>query len=126
MIIRLALWAVLASGGLAACTIKTTPDDGGTTTTASAETVDYQCSQIGTAICEALPLCAVTQTTSLSDCVSSYVATCCSSATCGEISGSSDSVLQTCTAAYQQPMLDCNGLANGTTPDVCTGVPAIP
>jgi hypothetical protein len=123
---RLALGAVLASGALAACTITTTPDDAGTTTTATTETVEYQCTAIGTAVCQALPMCAIPMSSTLSDCISSYVATCCTSATCSEVAESSDSVLQACIAAYQQPLLDCNALTTSVVPAACTDVPQIP
>ena len=75
-------------------------------------------------MCQAFPMCAIAMSTSLSDCISSYVATCCTGSTCNELSQTSATELQACLSAYQPP--DCNLLANATVPSVCNGIPQQP
>jgi hypothetical protein len=110
--------AAVASVGTTACTLSPTTSDAGAD--AGTETVGDQCATIGAALCAAYGMCAQGEPT---DCTENFNAGCCAGATCNEISQTSADAVQTCVADYVSPTLDCNALANSTTPSDCTGIP---
>lgn len=105
-----------------ACTIKVTPPADGGTVDAGSQTVAEQCAAIGTALCQAYPTCGIAP--SLSDCVNSYVTSCCTGSTCGQTALSSAAAVTACTNAYASP--DCNAIASGQAPAACQGLPSKP
>jgi len=114
--------AAVAGAGIAGCTLSpTASDDAGTD--AGTETVGDQCATIAAAQCASYAMCAQEEPT---DCVQNFNAGCCAGATCNEISQTSADTVQTCVADYMTPTLDCNALANSTTPSDCTGIPQAP
>lgn len=110
--------AAVAGVGTTGCTLSPTASDAGAD--AGTATVGNQCAMIGAALCMAYAMCAQVEPT---DCVENFNAGCCAGATCDEISQTAGDTVQACVADYAAPTLDCNALANSTTPSDCTGIP---
>ena len=96
-------------------------DDSGesdATTSTGTQTIGTQCTAIVTEFCQqAVSRCAL-QGFTVSDCVSSDMAQCCSSGnTCNQNSTSSQSDVNQCKSDIDNT--DCNIIANSTLPDSC-------
>jgi hypothetical protein len=120
--------AMSALAGLAAsaCTLTVPGADAGSDASSSGpQTVLEQCTAIYTEWCQqAIGRCDFMGYTSLNDCITSSVDTCCSAGVCNETALSSAAAVDACKAALDAE--DCYSLTTVGAPSACQGLPQKP